>query len=90
MTACDFFGIQEHKQLHRDFVDHIRSLSHKFDEDPEGSAEIVNKRLLSFLQDWLNHHILIEDKAYCAAVEANPAARQAAKSFKAIEIWWSH
>lgn len=89
MTACGFPGIEEHKQEHRDFVARIRALNHNFDEDPEGSAEIVNEDLLRFLQDWLNHHILIEDKAYRAAAEANPEARKAAKAFKATEIWWS-
>ncbi len=89
MAACSFPGIEEHKEEHRDFVARIRDLNQRFDEDPEGSAAIVNEDLLRFLQDWLNHHILIEDKAYCAAVKASPEARKAAKSFKAIEIWWS-
>jgi len=89
MTACGFPGIEEHKREHRGFVARIRALNHKFDADPEDSAEIVNGDLLRFLQDWLNHHILIEDKAYRAAAEANPEARKAAKAFKATEIWWS-
>jgi len=89
MAACGFLGIEEHKRAHRGFVARIRALSHKFDNDPEGSAEIVNGDLLYFLHDWLNHHILIEDKAYRTAAEANPEARRAARSFKATEIWWS-
>lgn len=89
MAACSFPGIEEHKRAHRAFVDRIRALNHKFDNDPEGTTEVVSEDLLRFLQDWLVHHILIEDKAYRTAAEANPEARKAAKSFKAIELWWS-
>lgn len=89
MTACRFHGIDEHKHEHRDFLSRIRDLNRRFDRDPEGSAQVVNEALLRFLQDWLNHHILIEDMAYRTDAEASPEARQAAKSFKAIEIWWS-
>ena len=49
----------------------------------------VNEALLSFLQDWLKHHILVEDRAYRPHAEHNPVAREAAKSFKATEVWWS-
>ena len=89
MAACRHFGIEEHKREHRDFVDRIGELNRRFDQDPDGSAQVVNEDLLQFLQDWLNHHILIEDKAYKIAAEVSPEARQAAKSFQAIEIWWS-
>ncbi len=60
----------------------------RFDEGPEEAAAIVNEALLTFLQDWLKHHILIEDMAYRPHAERSPAARDAAKSFKATEVWW--
>ena len=50
---------------------------------------MVNQALLTFLQDWLKHHILIEDMAYRPHVERNPEARKAIQSFKATEVWWS-
>ncbi len=34
-------------------------------------------------------YVLIEDMAYRPHVEHSPAAREAAKSFKATEVWWS-
>jgi hemerythrin len=89
MAACQYPELREHKLEHRDFVDRINQLHRRFDDDPEAAAEVVNRSLLEFLQDWLNHHILIEDMAYRPHVEQSPAARQAAKSFKATEVWWS-
>ncbi len=89
MAACRHPGTEHHKSEHADFVARIRELNRRFDEDPDKSADVVNEALLQYLQDWWNHHILIADKAYKTAAEASREARQAAKSFKAIEIWWS-
>ena len=89
MAACQYPGIEDQKAEHRDFVARIGELNRRFDADPEDSAAVVNQALLTFLQDWLNHHILIEDMAYRSHVERNPEARKAAKSFKATEVWWS-
>jgi hemerythrin len=89
MAACRYPGVREHKLEHRDFVDRINRLHRRFDDNPEEAATVVNEALLNFLQDWLNHHILIEDMAYRPHAEYNPAARNAAKSFKATEVWWS-
>lgn len=89
MTACAYPDIEEHRGEHRDFVQRILELTRRFDEDPARSAEIVNQDLLNFLQDWLTHHILIEDKAYKPHIEKHPAARDAARAFKATDIWWS-
>jgi hemerythrin-like metal-binding protein len=88
MAACEFPGLGEHQGEHRNFVQRIRTLSQQFDADPDGSADIVNEALLTFLKDWLNHHILIEDMAYRPHVEDHPEARKAARAFKATEIWW--
>ena len=89
MAACQYPEIGEHKLEHRDFVERINHLHRRFDEDPEEAAAIVNEALLSFLRDWLKHHILVEDMAYRPHAEHNPAAREAAKSFTATEVWWS-
>lgn len=90
MAACQYPGIEEHKIEHREFVDKMHRLSQSFDENPEDSADVVNETLLNYLQDWLNHHILIEDKAYCPYALRNPEAQEAARTFKAIEVWWAH
>lgn len=89
MTVARYPGIEEHKEEHRNFVAKIKDLNRLFDEDPEGVVNFVRETLLEFLRDWLNHHILIEDKGYQACVTANPQAVAAAKSFQAAEVWWS-
>ncbi len=93
MAACQYPEIREHKAEHRDFVERINHLHRRFDDNPDAAAEaaaaIVNEALLDFLQDWLKHHILVEDMAYRPHAEHSPAAREAAKSFKATEVWWS-
>lgn len=89
MAVCGYPALQAHKKEHGDFIQRIRDLNRRFDADPARSAEVVNEALLTFLQDWLKHHILIEDQAYRPHAESSPEAREAAKSFKATEIWWS-
>ncbi len=93
MAACQCPEIGEHKLEHRDFVERINHLHRRFDDNPDAAAEaaaaIVNEALLDFLQDWLSHHILIEDMAFRPHAEHNPGAREAAKSFKATGVWWS-
>jgi hemerythrin-like metal-binding protein len=89
MTACDFPGLTHHKEEHRAFTDHMRSLAEALDDDKLPAAEIVNQDLLTYLKDWLNHHILIEDMSYRTLAQSNASAREAAKAFRASEIWWS-
>ncbi|MDH3596538.1 MAG: bacteriohemerythrin [Rhodospirillales bacterium] len=89
MSACKYPGLDSQKNEHRDFVKRIQEVTSRFDEDTTGSVEVVNEALLNFLKEWLNHHILIEDMAYRPHVERSAEAKQAAKAFKASEVWWS-
>jgi hemerythrin len=89
MSACKYPGLESHKGEHRDFVKRIQEITAQFDEDPEGTIQTVNEALLGFLKDWLSHHILVEDMAYRPQVERSAEAKQAAKAFKASEVWWS-
>ena len=59
----------------------------RFDDNPDDAAAGVDDGLLGFLRDGLNHHIPIGDMAYLARAECSPAAREAARSFKATEVW---
>ena len=89
MAACEFPALTHHKGEHRAFTEHMRKLAAALDADDLPPAEIVNQELLTYLKDWLNHHILIEDMSYRKLVESNPSAREAAKKFRASEIWWT-
>ena len=89
LSTCDFPGMSHHKGEHRAFTAHMKSLAESLDQDALPPAEVVGEELLTYLKDWLNHHILIEDKSYRKLVESNPAAKEAAKTFRASEIWWT-
>ncbi len=89
LAACAFPALAVQKKEHQDFVKFIQEATQRFDAKPAESAEIISQELLGFLRDWLRNHILIEGMAYRPYVEHSAVAKQAAKSFKATEIWWS-
>jgi hemerythrin-like metal-binding protein len=89
LAACEFPGMNHHKGEHRAFTEHMRKLAEALDDGELPAAEVVSQELLTYLKDWLNHHILIEDKSYRKLAESNPSAREAAKTFRASEIWWT-
>ena len=88
LKACGFPGMEHHLGEHEDFVKRIQKLTESFDDAPQKQSSLINKTLLQFLKDWLNHHILIEDMAYRPLAEDNPEALKAAKNFKPTEVWW--
>ncbi len=83
LAACHYPGVREQKLEHRDFDARVNQMYRRFDDNPGDAAAVVNDALLGFLRDGLNHEIPIEDVAYRARAERNPAAR----SFKASEVW---
>ncbi len=89
LAACGFPGMTHHKEEHRAFTGHMKKLAEALNDEELPAAEIINPDLLTYLKDWLNHHSLIEDKAYRKLAEMNPSAREAAKTFRAREIWWT-
>ena len=89
MAACAFPAIEAQKSEHRDFVKCVQEATQRFDAKPAESAEIISQELLGFLRNWLRNHILIAGMAYRPYVEHSGTAKQAARSFKATEIWWS-
>lgn len=89
MAVCGYPNIEEHKAEHRAFVRQLGTFNQQFTEDSAGAAQVVHTKLRRYLQDWLKHHILVEDMAYKPTVEKDPRARRAARDFAATEIWWS-
>ena len=81
MSACSYPQLDVHKGEHRDFVKRIQDVTARFDAGPEDAAGIVNRELLDFLKDWLNHHILMQDMHYKKYVEGNPRASAAAERY---------
>ena len=89
MAACHWPEAREHKLEHRDVVARVDDMHRRFDGNPEIAGAAVNDDPLAFLCDWLNPHSPIQDVADRRHAESNPAAREAARWFKATEVWWS-
>ena len=56
----DYPGYQEHKRQHDDLTAKAKT----FKEDFEGGKWMITIDVLNFLSNWLNDHILREDKKY--------------------------
>jgi hemerythrin-like metal-binding protein len=85
MTACNFYAVDCHKSEHQRFIRRIRG----FSDLCRDHRAAVGEELLDYLKNWLQHHILIQDMAYRPYAEDSADARQAAKSFSPVEVWWS-
>lgn len=86
MQACNFPEADDHKHEHAAFIRTVGDLADRFDRDPNAAVE---DELLSFLTQWLRRHILEVDMAYKPFAQGSPDAREAARSFSALEVWWT-
>jgi hemerythrin len=66
MAYLNFPGLEVHRGEHRRFLDHIKNIKMEL-----GRRANLDKarHLLAELSAWLNHHILIQDKAYVPYVD---------------------
>ena len=60
-------GSEEHKARHQAFVNDVN----KFKASFEAGKVALSLSLFTFLKDWLNHHILNEDKKYVDCFRQN-------------------
>ena len=75
MAACGYPELQAHGDEHNALTREVEDLRRRF---AEADPDLGRGELLAFLTGWLNHHIMLQDKAYRTCVEANPAATAAA------------
>jgi len=59
MRRVGYPGLDEHREMHIELVSELDDIIDEF--TISNSHELSNKTL-QFLEDWLTHHILIEDK----------------------------
>lgn len=71
MEACAYPDLQAHKEEHALLTDEVAGLMQRFRRDP---LSVTPGTLRVFLTEWLNHHIMLQDKAYQVYLEGNPAA----------------
>lgn len=59
MLKMGFPGLEHHLELHAELVSELDDL---IDEFEKGANHDLSNKTMQFLEDWLLHHILIEDK----------------------------
>lgn len=59
MRKMGFSGLDEHRSAHAELISELDDL---IDEFEKGASHELSNKTLQFLEDWLLHHILIEDK----------------------------
>ena len=62
MERIGYQAHDHHKQTHRDFEVTLTKAINEFKEN--GNNKDTLKKLTELLNNWLRHHILVEDKAY--------------------------
>ena len=88
--ACGYGAYEHHREAHGGFIEEVQTLSGKFGEAKGKKAEKLRAELLAYLQDWLVHHIMVEDMAYRPSLEAHiKEATKAADDFQPSHVWWS-
>ncbi len=89
MRTAGYPALDGHQAEHRAFEAKMAELSETLEGDNgKAAAAGVNEKLLSYLKNWLQHHIMVVDKAYVPSVEDNREARAVARQFKASHHWW--
>ncbi|MDH5581588.1 MAG: bacteriohemerythrin [Bdellovibrionales bacterium] len=64
--AHDYSKEKEHRRLHSLLVQDVKDFKTKFEN---GDSELTEE-MMAFLKDWLENHILIEDKKYVTELKS--------------------
>jgi len=75
MKACGYIELKNHKVAHGAFLSELGAVAGHFQKTPSTKNY---SELLSYLTNWLVHHIMVQDGAYRPFVEGNPDAITAA------------
>jgi hemerythrin-like metal-binding protein len=75
MRAMAYPEADIHREEHMALTREVHLLQRRFSEKPNS---ISRDEVLTFLIEWLNHHILLQDMAYKPYCEGRPEAEQAA------------
>lgn len=78
MAVCGYPETETHHHEHAELTREVMDFVNRFESDP---TAVTHQEMLVFLTEWLNHHILLQDKAYRPFVENRPEATEAAESY---------
>ncbi len=89
MRTAGFPALDGHQAEHRAFEAKMAELQETLEgDDGKAAVSAVNEKLLSYLKNWLQHHILVIDQAYAPSVQESREALEVAHKFKASHHWW--
>jgi hemerythrin len=77
MAACGYPELEQHREEHRMLTREVQALQRRFSDEPQS---VTREEVLSFLTEWLNHHILLQDMAYREYTDGRPEAIEAAEA----------
>ena len=83
MQAMAYPEMDIHREEHWTLTREVHLLQRRFSERPDS---ISREEVLTFLTEWLNHHILLQDMAYKPYCEGRPEAQQAALSHGEFDL----
>ena len=78
MAACRYPELETHHEEHQKLTREVMELLDRFERD---HGSVSQREMDVFLTEWLNHHILLQDKAYRTYTERNPVAMKAAEAY---------
>ena len=67
MQSANYPNLELHQKKHVSLKDEVRNIAELYDE----GQNLDQDKLLTFLKDWLNNHILKEDMQYRTFCENN-------------------
>ncbi|NNE83421.1 MAG: hemerythrin family protein [Alphaproteobacteria bacterium] len=89
LTQCKYPQLSEHIDEHRDFVNWMKETIAAFDESPARATAETRDDLITYLENWWRHHILVEDRKYKSCAQENPTqSSRAAREVRGYDIWW--
>lgn len=83
MAACGYPDFAAHREDHRALAGEVKELADQYTIDP---GRVSPEELHGFLVQWLNHHILLHDKAYQPYCAGSPEADAAAEKHGEFDI----
>lgn len=83
MQAMAYPETEIHREEHWTLTREVHLLQRRFSQRPDS---ISREEVLTFLTEWLNHHILLQDMAYKPYCEGREEAQQAAISHGEFDL----
>lgn len=82
MEACAYPDLEKHREDHMCFIHGVYGFMDRYAADP---GRAVLRELLSYLREWFEHHVLIEDTRMRAYIADHQRAHEVAEAFGRLD-----